>query len=209
MSDADERWKADDAATADYFDALVTRYGVDPRAVDWGSRASQGERFAALAAIGIARGARVLDVGCGTGDLLAWLRDRHIDVQYCGIDITSGMVEAARSRFPEARFERGSVLEWAPAAGDAFDWVVASGIFYRRSSRPFDFMKAAVERLFALAGRGLAFNSLSTWAPSVDADEYHADPLETLAFCRTLTPRVALRHDYHPRDFAIWMRKAA
>ena len=41
----------------------------------------------------------------------------------------------------------------------------------------------------------------------VKEGEFYTDPLQTLAFCRTLTPWVTLRHDYHSRDFTIYMRK--
>jgi hypothetical protein len=68
-----------------------------------------------------------------------------------------------------------------------------------------ELMRGIIARLYELADQAVAFTSLSSWAPRREADEFHADPLETAAFCRTLSPRLALRHDYHPGDFAIYM----
>jgi SAM-dependent methyltransferase len=201
----DQRWRSDDEKTARYFDALVREHGADPRSVDWGSAASQGRRFEVLAAIGALDGTRILDVGCGTGDLLQWLLSRNLSVTYTGVDITPGMIDVAATRFPDASFHVGSVLEWSPPAEQRFDWVFASGIFYLRQERPTEYLNAAVARMYALAERGIAFNSLSAWADVVDDGEFHADPLATLAMCRALSPRLALRHDYHPRDFAIYV----
>ena len=42
-----------------------------------------------------------------------------------------------------------------------------------------------------------------------DPRSWYADPAETLARARRLTPRVVLRHDYKPNDFALWLRHGA
>ena len=53
----------------------------------------------------VPKGARVLDLGCGTGQLLA-----SLDPEYgVGIDFSSQMVEIAREKFPALTFEVGDV----------------------------------------------------------------------------------------------------
>ena len=96
-------WAEDDRSTVDYYRRLIGRYGTDPRALDWGGAQSQRLRFTVLAGVGPLRGASVLDVGCGQGDFYAWLTEAGHGVDYHGIDITPGMVEIARGRFPGAR----------------------------------------------------------------------------------------------------------
>src|SRR5262245_13511256 len=96
--------QADDERTINHFTGLASRYGINARSLDWGSRESQQLRFDILAQVGSMDNARVLDVGCGMGDLYEWLRERGRRVDYCGIDITPAMIETARCRFPEARF---------------------------------------------------------------------------------------------------------
>jgi hypothetical protein len=66
-------------------------------------------------------------------------------------------------------------------------------------------MRSFVSRMWQMAKVAVAFNTLSSWAPDQEAGEFYADPVETLAFCRTLTPRLTLRHDYHRRDFTVYM----
>jgi hypothetical protein len=64
--------------------------------------------------------------------------------------------------------------------------------------------------MFALCRKGIAFNCLSTWGAADDGgSEYREDPLRCLAFCRTLSPYVVLRHDYHPGDFTLYLRRQA
>lgn len=53
---------------------------------------------------------RVLDIGCGTGELAALLLDRE-DVRYTGIDGSEQMVRTCQQRFPEQqnRFTHGDI----------------------------------------------------------------------------------------------------
>jgi magnesium-protoporphyrin O-methyltransferase len=78
------------------------------------------------------RGARVLDAGCGAGQMTAELAARGADVT--AVDISPALVEIARTRLPEGlpgrvTFAAGDMLD--PAHG-AFDYVLAmdSMIYY-------------------------------------------------------------------------------
>jgi SAM-dependent methyltransferase len=67
-------------------------------------------------------GARVLEIGSGSGDLLASLHpDRGL-----GVDLSSGMVEAARARHPELEFRVGSGERME--LDEQFDYVVLSDL---------------------------------------------------------------------------------
>ncbi len=65
------------------------------------------ERAADLAAVG--PGKRALDVATGTGDLALELRGRGAEV--VGMDFSERMLELARAKAPEIRFESGNALE--------------------------------------------------------------------------------------------------
>lgn len=66
---------------------------------------------------------RALDVCCGTGRHAARLAGLGWDV--IGIDATHEMLEVARAKAPEVRFEQGDVLD-LPLADDAVDAAVCS-----------------------------------------------------------------------------------
>jgi SAM-dependent methyltransferase len=70
----------------------------------------------------IPEAARVLEIGSGSGDLLAALKP-SVGV---GVDVSPGMVELARSRHPGLRFEvaAGEALD----LGETFDYVVLSDL---------------------------------------------------------------------------------
>jgi SAM-dependent methyltransferase len=200
-----DRWTEDDRRTMDYFSANLARYGAEPRAVDWGSNESQRLRFKVLAEVGDLNGCSLLDVGCGIGDLYGWLQEEKIAAQYRGIDITPGMVTSAGKRFPGVDFSVGNMLEGAEIPEQKYDFVIASGIFYLRQNAPVEYLQTVVAAMFKAARIAVAFNSLSSWFAEKDRGEFYADPLQTVDFCRTLAPWVCLRHDYHPRDFAVFL----
>jgi SAM-dependent methyltransferase/RimJ/RimL family protein N-acetyltransferase len=192
-------------ATIERFSARLAEFGAGHRALDWGSESGQRRRFEMLAAIGIGDGASVLDVGCGLGDFNSWLIRAGRDVRYTGLDVTPALLERAAANHPDSEFVLASILDPGVLEGRSFDYVVASGLFYTYRSGGYDWMRAAVEAMWARTGRGLAFNSLSTWAPEAESGEFHADPGQVLALCRRLSPWLDLYHAYHLRDFTVHM----
>lgn len=188
-----------------FYEGLLAQHGISHRSLNWGTVVSQQRRFRALADLADLNGTSVLDVGCGLGDFWVWLSSRQVPVDYTGIDLTPAMVEKARERLPARRF----IVATPESMPDVelFDYVVASGIFYLQTIEPEQYFRSTITQMFALARRGIAFNSLSTWAAQVDAGEFYADPLRTVEFCRTLSPWVVLRHDYLPHDFTVYIYK--
>jgi ubiquinone/menaquinone biosynthesis C-methylase UbiE len=67
------------------------------------------------------RGLRALDVGCGTGHHVAWLRARGFEV--VGVDGSEAMLEKARAANPGTTFHRCDV-ERLPLPGASFDLVL-------------------------------------------------------------------------------------
>jgi SAM-dependent methyltransferase len=75
-----------------------------------------------LDAVDLGPGSRVLDVGCGSGDLLAHLAQRGFTT--AGIDPAPGMVALARGLVPAADIRSGDA-EDLPWPADVFDLVTA------------------------------------------------------------------------------------
>ena len=200
--------------TSRFFESNVRRFGFGYRALGFGRRSSQEKRFGALAALGDFDGASVLDVGCGFGDFLAWLRARGVQPRYTGLDITESMIERCRKRFAEgkdegsarfaegsARFIVGDALTWQPDA--QFDYVIASGIFGYNAKDTRARIQPTLERLFAVATTGLAVNFLSGCAPTRSPGRLYVHPADVLQYALRLTPAVRLDHTYMPNDFTL------
>jgi SAM-dependent methyltransferase len=186
-----------------YYERLIARHGHDPRACDYGSSDSQLAKFRVLADVADLRGRHVLDVGCGFADWEAFLQREVGGVRYSGIDVTPAMVEAATRLRPGVDLRVANLLD--DSVTGMFDVVAANGIFYLLGGAAARMMESMVEKMFRMSRVATVFTTLSRWATDREPGEFYADPLETLRFCRRLTPWVRLRHDYHERDFAIYL----
>jgi hypothetical protein len=133
------------------------------------------------------------------------MQQQTMDIVYHGIDITPKMVELASSRFQTAKFEVGTIPQTEQK--EAYDYVFASGIFYLVEDEPLLNMEQTIREMFARCKKGIAFNSLSSWAAQQTPGEFYASPADTIDFCKTLSPYVVLRHDYHLADFTVYIYK--
>jgi cyclopropane fatty-acyl-phospholipid synthase-like methyltransferase len=189
---------------SDYYDRLVDQHGHSHRACDYGSPLSQQAKFQALAEVLDLSGRSLLDVGCGAADFADHVARRWSDVRYAGIDLSPKMVELARRLHPDLDIRHGNILTERLAPHDV---VTANGIFYLLGADAPRLMEEIVAKMFEAAGLAVAFNSLSAWAVEKEAGEFYADPFATVVFCRRFTPWITLRHDYHSRDFTVYLYK--
>lgn len=211
-SDEDLRvWRQAAAHTAALYRKSLLKHRSSHSAVRWGSRASQMIRFRILASVGDLNGKCILDVGAGLADLYAYLTDEGIDVRYSGCDISKDMVQEAQARFPDIDFNQCDLLTMTSdeLRIPRFDYVLASGIFTFCQYKPYAFLLEMVRRMMNLARFGVAFNCLSTWGERPDPGECQFDPVKCLALMRPISERIALRHDYLPHDFTVFLHKGA
>ncbi len=72
---------------------------------------------------------RVLDVGCGRGDFLRYVAERHPRAERCGIELDPARAAAARAASPGARIETGDVALALGLLPGAFDLVTLWDVF--------------------------------------------------------------------------------
>jgi SAM-dependent methyltransferase len=190
--------------TARWYRDHVRRFGYGFKALGYGRRASQEKRFHAALALGSLHRRTLLDMGCGFGDLLAFLNARGVHPRYTGVDICPPMIERCKRRFGEsnARFFIGDALDWE-SDDEPFDYVVASGIFGYNAKDTRERVRPTLEHLFSLARIGMAVNFLSCRAPTRSPGRLYLQPSDVLQFAFELTPAVKLDHTYLPNDFTV------
>lgn len=76
-------------------------------------------------------GSRVLEVGCGTGDLLAAVKPAF----GVGLDFSDRMIEAAASRYPDLLFrqhdiENPEMIDLLDETGQKFDYIILSDLLH-------------------------------------------------------------------------------
>lgn len=144
-----------------------------------------------------ARGARILDVCCGTGEFAAWIRAAH---EVTGVDLSAPMLEAARLRAPNASFVQADMRSFRLAV-QPFDAAVC---FYNSFNQAMNAL--ALRKAFASIARHLQpggwllfdFIDESAYRASWDFEEvaiadgllcqlrYRYNPATRIASCRAL-----------------------
>lgn len=108
-------------------------------------------------------GVRVLEVGCGLGDLLAAVKPAH----GVGVDFSPAMIEQARQRHPQLEFQVAEAMEFSSA--EPFDYILLSDL-----ANDVPDVQALLERLqkFSHPRTRLVLNFYnSLWRPVLGAAE--------------------------------------
>ncbi|MBR0875088.1 class I SAM-dependent methyltransferase [Bradyrhizobium tropiciagri] len=195
---------------AQYYSAKLEEHGATPRGVDWnGPESHQLRHRQFLRLVADAPDASVLDLGCGFGDFLSFLRSSGFRGQFTGYDVAPAMIDKARELHGEtgARWCVGATPE------GVFDFAIASGIFNVRGDTPdaawADYIDRTLDVLAQASRHGFGFNilSLSSDPEKRRAHLYYADPARMLSHCLSRYGRsVALLQDYGLYEFTVLVR---
>ncbi|MCI5156947.1 MAG: class I SAM-dependent methyltransferase [Candidatus Electrothrix sp. AUS1_2] len=190
------RFTEDTERLAEHYTQLVETHGDSPEAVQMTSRESHERRLEILTQVVTGDYGKVLDFGCGTGELYGYITRKNRAVcNYVGYDISAAMTELAQNKFERARFECRDIF--TDGIGDMFDYVFISGVFNNLMSDNWGFMKAVLTKLFAYTNKAISFNGLSTYVDYFDEGLFYIDPAKVFTFCKeNLSSSVTLRHDY-------------
>jgi len=174
---------------------------------DWGDAASQRKRFEVLADNVDLAGTSLLDVGCGTGDLSAFLAQRRLDADYLGVDLLDKMIAEARRRHPAAAFECLDPFDPASLVGRRFNVVFASGVFNLDTGNSREFLPVGIDRLLGLADGTLVFNLLHARAVTHFDHCVYYDPEHVTPILDSLGVDWRIIDDYLPNDFTVICRR--
>jgi len=146
---------------------------------------------------------RLLDFGCGFGDLYAYCRERHPGVQYEGIDLNAALVAVGRERYPDAQLSARNALK--DGLNGRWDVIVASGVFNFKLRDNWTFVQTVFDLFAGSASRGFAANFLSDRVDYQLDHTFHADPARVLSLAYRYSNRVMLRNDYMPFEFTVYV----
>jgi SAM-dependent methyltransferase len=170
---------------ATYYASKLELHGSTPQGVDWNGEASHELRHQQfLRLLAGSPDASVLDLGCGYGDFLRFLREQGHRGAFIGYDVAPSMIEKACALHGEGTVPDGS---WTPYVHETIDVLARAG------------------------RRGFAFNllSLSSDPERRRANLYYADAAGMLSHCLARYGRsVALLQDYGLYEFTVVVRQS-
>lgn len=204
--------------TRERYSCRLRKFGRDVRTLGWGTRDQQWTRFeATLYGLPHLHGKTILDIGCGFGDYLSFLREKGIyPSKYIGWDLNPELIEEAKKIFkndPVAIFEVKNILELNEKIAPVAEVGIMLGVLNYNLRPKFDnyeYSKLVIKKAFSLVSEVLVVDFLSSYRapdyPKEDFVFYHR-PEVMLEFALSLTPKVLLKHDYNPipqREFMLF-----
>lgn len=184
------------------YHASAKAYPNDHRGVKWSSAEVQFLRFNVLCEIDPQLfGQSVLDIGCGLGHLVDYLKQNKFYGTYLGIDIVHEMILQARSRHPDFHFQTSDI---DGISSQTFDYAIASGIF---TFVDLETMQMIIMTILGRIKKGFAFNCLKAAENEREESIQYKNPKAIVDFCKSIASNVCLREDYLSNDFTVYVWK--
>lgn len=134
----------------------------------WESEEAQKLRFKQLIGDIDLNDKAILDVGCGTGNLLEYIESCFTGFNYSGIDVLPHMIKRASEKKLHGQFSCIDIFKYNPYSSKSFDVLFSSGIFNLNLGNNKEFLRDAINLFLKLARETVAFNLL--WDKSEDKD---------------------------------------
>ncbi|MFG0328408.1 MAG: class I SAM-dependent methyltransferase [Phycisphaerales bacterium] len=194
------------------YEQALRRFGPGFETTLWSNRRSQVARFAALNEVVDLEDKRLLDAGCGEGDLAEWLDSAGVPYRaYIGLEGLDALVRKANERgLPRSEFHTADFVSDPQALRIGRPDI----IFFSGSLNTLreDDARRVVEYAYDAAVECVAFNFLSDRCPPArrNEDTGPATRFDTLAWIKWAldrTHRVAFHQEYldgHDAMIVMW-----
>lgn len=194
-----------------YYEPNLREDLPDYQILGWESREAQFQRFKILTDNIVLKGNKILDVGCGLGNLLEHLKDLHENPEYTGVDILEHMIEKAQKAHPGFKFEHIDIFADDRYKENEFNTIYSSGIFNINMGNNHDFLKGAIKLFLKLADKHIVFNLLHYNSPDRDETYYYFHPDEVVKMIERLEndtlKSIKIVEHYLKNDFTIILEK--
>ena len=191
----------------DRYNLRVKKFGENIAGLGSGTEGRRETRFNIINSIGNLKNKSILVLGCGFADFYGWLKSQNIEVNYTGIDINPKLLRVASQIYPEANFIQSDIQE--NGIKGSYDFIICSQTFNNklRNENNYNLITRIIEICFESCNEGLAIDMLSSYVDFKENHLYYYSPEKVFSFCKTLTKRVNLRHDYPCYEFCLYLYK--
>lgn len=204
-----------DKETIRRYDLRFKDYGISPITLGWDTRKHQFIRFKTATTRVDFSSKMILDVGCGFSDFYEFLIKNNINIKkYKGIDINYKLIEVAKKRFPENKYEVRNILLDNYKIKQA-DIIIMFGLlnFKLKKINNLAFSEKMIKAAWAITKETLIIDFLSSKItkdyPKEDLVYYHK-PADVLKISLKLSSNVLMVHDYPPipqKEFMIIIKR--
>jgi len=193
-----------DKETIERYNNRLKKFGPEVRTLGWNTEYNQQKRFESATSLINLKGKSIVDIGCGFGDFLKFIKERKIKTSsFRGIDINEDLLKVARKRYPGIIFENRNILIDLPKKKVA-DIGFALGVLnFNLKNKPNNYKYAVefIKSAFTLCKEALVVDMLSNYLdkdyPKEDFVFYYS-PERMFKEAKKISPYVILKHDYPP-----------
>jgi 2-polyprenyl-3-methyl-5-hydroxy-6-metoxy-1,4-benzoquinol methylase len=184
------------------------KFGYDPKSLGW-ERGNQEIRFEVLTSQYDFRNKKILDIGCGFGDLNKYLIRKGITYDYLGIDLVDAFIIEAEKHYSADRIQFRVINILDLESDLIFDYAIASGIFNHQLSDAdnYTYVESVIRKTLQHTKDGLAFDFLSDKVDYRKPGLFYNNTERILSIAYKFSKKITLRHDYMPFEFSIFIQK--
>jgi len=179
---------------------LFDEFGINPSAL--GEQKGRTElRFDILTQIGNLNNSKILDVGCGFGYLLTYLKKHKKKIRYTGVEVNSDFIEIAKKKHPDQVFKVRDIEK--EKFKEKFDWVFAIGLASKADS--YSYLENLLKEMIKISKKGVVMNFITDYVDFKNKDTFYTSPEKIFKIAKKFSKRILLRHDYLPFEFCIYV----
>jgi ubiquinone/menaquinone biosynthesis C-methylase UbiE len=197
----------DKSRIAELYNNRFVEFGRNIKTVGWGSEKDQYLRFEMLFRGINPKGKKILDIGCGLGDLIPFLNEKTGgDYTYIGIDIAEKLIIDARKIYASNNrlFYIGDIFSITETD---IDIAVLSGALSFKTQGIETYAKNTLLRMVSLSKEVACLNFLSKYVDFELEKNQHYSPEKIFSWAKSASNRVNLFHDYPLYEFSIQIFK--
>lgn len=197
----------------EHYEATLAKHGPNYKGMDWPSEKDAEKRYEVMEAVQGMDSGSILDLGCGAGLFLEWLRGEYIINDYLGVDISPKMIAEAKKRHPDYNFVERDILI-NPYADNGWDYCIMNGVLTVKATNTqeqmWDFAKKMILAAFKTAKIGIAFNVMSPLVDWRRDDLFYVGFDEMAAFLKKeVSKNFVFRQDYGLYEYCVYLYKEA
>jgi SAM-dependent methyltransferase len=182
------------------------KFGADEKTLGW-PKNKTWLRYQVLTEAGDFNQKSILDLGCGYADLYHWLKEQGWEGKYTGFDIVPKHIEVAKNRYPHLDIREIDILE--TSIDETFDYVLTCGVMNAKVLEENNeiYIEKMLKKMFELSRIAVVSDFLSPYVDFQGPWAYHPKMDVILNIIRKISKRFAIRHDYMPYEFAVYIFK--
>ena len=195
---------------ADFYNKRFDKVGANIESVGWKNHEEQSLRFDILFRGIELNNKTILDVGCGLGDLVPYLKNRlNNNFNYIGIDISKNLIMHAKEKYnySNVEFIHGDINSVNFSKLPSIDVSIASGAFSFKTKGLEEYTSNALNKMFKISKFCCSSNFLTKNVDFELSKNQHYFPDKTLLKAYQISNKVNLINDYPLYEFTIQIFK--